>query len=85
MAGHDDARDERAHVADHRHADQVGDVDGRAERLELYGADEGQDHPEQERHQRHDRQRLETTLLDQEGQVGSPEPRLAADRAGQGL
>ena len=42
-AGHDDGGHQRAHLARHGDADQVGDVDLGAELLELHGADEGED------------------------------------------
>ena len=61
-----------------RDADQVGDVDLRAELLELHRADEGEDQADQEADQRDDRQRLGAGLLDEQQQVGAAEAGLAA-------
>jgi hypothetical protein len=45
---HDDTGHHRPHLYGHGQAHQVGDVDLGAELLEVHGADEGQNCPDQE-------------------------------------
>ena len=66
-ARHDDGGHDASDLARHRDRDQVGDEDGGAELLELDGADERKDEPDQKADQAHDAERARTTVLhDQE-------------------
>ena len=76
-AGHDDRRHHRAHVAAHRDADQVGDVDRGAELLQLDRAHECENHSDQERDQRDDAEGARAAILDDDHQVDSSKARLA--------
>ena len=69
---HDDARHDAAHLAHHRDPDEVGDVDLRAEALELHRADESEDHSDEHADQGHDRERPCPALLDEYRQVAEP-------------
>ena len=62
-AGEQDRRHQRAELAQHREADQVGDEDLRAEPAHRYRRLEREDHAEQERDQRDDRQRVGADAL----------------------
>ena len=64
-----------------RDADEVGHVDLRAELPQLDGADEGQDHPDQEADQRDDGERLRAGLLDRDQEVRAAETRSPADES----
>ena len=57
-AGEQDRRHQRTELAHHRETDQVRDEDLGAETLHRHGRLEREDQPEQERDQRHDRQRV---------------------------
>ncbi len=57
-AGQQDRRHQRPQFAQHRQPDQVRDEDLRAEALHRHGRLEREDHAEQERNQRDDRQRV---------------------------
>ena len=59
--------------------DQVGDVDAGAELLQLHGADERDDHADEEADQRDDRQRLGAALLDDQREVAPAEARAPGD------
>ena len=62
-AGEQDRRHQRPELAQHRQADQVGDEDLGAEALHRHRRLEREDHAEQERDQRDDRQRVGADLL----------------------
>ena len=83
-AGHDDAGHHRAHLAHDGDADQIGDVDGGPELLQLHGADEGHDDADQKADERDDRQRVGADLLHVEPQVVHAEARPAAHQGAEG-
>ena len=64
--------------------DQVGDVERGAEPLQLHGADERDDDAGDERHERHDRQRLHAALLDEQCEVAPADVGAAGDEAAKG-
>ena len=75
-ARHDDARHHGAHLADHGDADQIRHIDLRAELFELHGADERENHADQETDQCDDGQRLSAALLNQEKEIHGAESHL---------
>ena len=58
-----------AHLAHHGDRHQVRDVDLRAEAQKLNGADERQDHADQNADERDDRQRMGATFLDEHREI----------------
>src|SRR6266436_5966106 len=74
-ARHDDGGHDAADLARHRDRDQVGDEDRGAELLELDGADEREDEPDQEADQAHDAERARTTVLHDQEQIRDTKPR----------
>src|SRR6266536_6004027 len=77
-ARHDDGGHDAADLARHRDGDQVGDEDRGAELLQLDGADEGQDEPDEKADQTDDAQRARAALLNDEEEIGHAKPCAAA-------
>ena len=78
--GEDDADHHRRHLARHADADQIGDVDLRAELHELDRAEEREDHADQEADQADDRQRARADLLQHQEEVDRTEARPPAQQ-----
>src|SRR5882724_8438764 len=74
-ACHDDGGHDAADLARHRDRDQVGDEDRGPELLELDGADEREDQPDQEADQAHDAERARAALLHDQKKIRDTKPR----------
>src|SRR5262249_14610116 len=64
----------------HRDGHEVRHVDRGAELLELDGADESEDEPDQKADEADDAERAWAAVLDDDEQIADPEPRPAADQ-----
>ena len=82
--GHDDGRHHRPHFARRGDADEVGHVDLRAERAQLYGPDVREDGPDEEGDQGNDRQRVRADVLHHDEQIGPPDPCAAGGESNHG-
>jgi hypothetical protein len=83
-ARHEDPDDHRAHLAHHRDADEVGDVEVGAEQAQLDGADEGQDQADDQAEERDDRERLGAGGLDEVEEIGAAELAVESHEATEG-